>query len=542
MMDMPLSTQMILERGARLFAQSCVLTFDGLQFQSSPFSTVALRAARLASALQHLGISTGQRVATFCWNHQAHLEAYLAVPSMGAVLHTLNVRLLPAQIAALIAHADDRVLIIDESLLPLIHDQLAQVTTLSHIVVVGRGAAATLGHAQVVDYETLLERARPIARWPDLEERSAAALCYTTGTTGAPKGVLYSHRSIYLHSVASMAADSFGIREADKLLVLPSMFHATAWGLPYSGWMAGADLLLPDSYLKTPSLRAMIEQERPTFTALVPTIINDLLQSNETDRIDMSSFRVLLCGGSAVSPALIRAVHSHWGIPVLQGWGMTESGPMCVLSHPPRDSTSEEAFQWRAKSGRPVPGMTVRLVDAEDRPVAEDGRSVGELQLSGPWVTGSYYRGESAASFTSDGWLRTGDVGTIDPRGYVQVTDRQKDMIKSGGEWVSSLDLENQLLEHPAVFQAAVIGIPDPRWEERPLAFIVLQPDAAAGGEELRDFLSGRVARFSLPERWVFVRELPRTSVGKIDKRELRRLHAEGRFDIVSTRKRPPTP
>jgi fatty-acyl-CoA synthase len=300
--------------------------------------------------------------------------------------------------------------------------------------------------------------------------------------------------------------------------------------------------LLPDSYLKTPSLRAMIEQERPTFTALVPTIINDLLQSNETDRIDMSSFRVLLCGGSAVSPALIRAVHSHWGIPVLQGWGMTESGPMCVLSHPPRDSTSEEAFQWRAKSGRPVPGMTVRLVDAEERPVAEYGRSVGELQLSGPWVTGSYYRGESAASFTSDGWLRTGDVGTIDPRGYVQVTDRQKDMIKSGGEWVSSLDLENQLLEHPAVFQAAVIGIPDPRWEERPLAFIVLQPDAAAGGEELRDFLSGRVARFSLPERWVFVRELPRTSVGKIDKRELRRLHAEGRFDIVSTRKRPPTP
>jgi fatty-acyl-CoA synthase len=270
---------------------------------------------------------------------------------------------------------------------------------------------------------------------------------------------------------------------------------------------------------------------------MVPTLINDLLLAHEADAIDMSSFRVIVCGGSAVSPALIRAVRQQWGVPVVQGWGMTETSPLCVLSHPPRGAEPDTESHWRSKSGRPVPGMTVRVVDQAGLHVANDGVSIGELQLKGPWVTGGYYKGESPQSFSADGWLRTGDVGTMDARGFVQVTDRLKDVIKSGGEWVSSIDLENLLLQHPAVFEAAVIGVPDPRWEERPLALVVLKPGQTAAAEEFRLFLAERVARFWLPERWVFLQVLPRTTVGKIDKRELRRLHTEGQFEIIEMQK-----
>jgi fatty-acyl-CoA synthase len=537
MMQVPLSTQMLLRHGESMHGRSRVCTFDGARFHVEPFAVVARRVNQLAGALHQLGVSPGDRVATFCWNHQAHLEAYLAVPSMGAVLHTLNVRLFPAQIASLLAHAGDRVLIIDASLLPLIQDRLAQMSSLSRVLVVGGEGNGHLGHATVSSYESVVDRTTTVFDWPHFDESAAAVLCYTTGTTGDPKGVAYSHRSIYLHSLASLAVDTFGIRESDRVLLLPSMFHANAWGLPYSSWLAGADLLLPGAHLKVPAICKIVQQERPTFTALVPTLVNDLLLAHATDPIDMSSFRVLVCGGSAVSPALIRAVKEQWGIPMLQGWGMTETSPMCVLSHPPRDADPETEAQWRAKSGRPVPGMMVRLVDEAGLPVAHDGVSIGELQLRGPWVTGGYYKGESPGSFSADGWLSTGDAGTLDARGYVQVTDRLKDIIKSGGEWVSSIDLENHLVHHPAVFEAAVIGVPDPRWEERPLALLVLKPGHAAAVQELRNFLAERVARFWLPERWVFLQVLPRTSVGKIDKRELRRLHAEGQFEIIDMQK-----
>jgi fatty-acyl-CoA synthase len=537
MMDVPLSTQLILRHGAELHRTSRVATFDGRAFAVADFATVAARATRLAAALAALGLAPGERVATLCWNHQAHLEAYLAVPAAGFVLHTLNARLFPEQIAQIAAHAGDRALIVDASLLPGVGPALATLPALRHVIVVGDAPAEVpAGLRTPIGYEALLAGAPATFAWPVLDERAAAVTCYTSGTTGMPKGIVYSHRSIFLHTLASLGADTFGIRESDRLLLLPSMFHANAWGMPYSAWFAGADLLLPGPHLRPDAIRAMVAAERPTFTAVVPTLINDLLLADEAAPLDMSSFRAIVSGGSAVSPALIERVRTRWGVPVVQGWGMTETSPLCVLSHPPRDAPPDEDATYRAKSGRPVPGMQVRLRDPEGRELPHDGVAVGELQLRGPWVTGGYHQGASPESFTADGWLRTGDVGTIDGRGYVQITDRTKDVIKSGGEWVSSVDLENQLAHHPAVHEVAVIGVPDPRWEERPLPMVVLKPGASATADDLRRFLEPRVARFWLPERWAFVPELPKTSVGKLDKKELRRRYADGQVEVKSTK------
>ncbi len=532
MMDLPLSTQMILRHGSRLHGSSVVRSFDGERFETVHFELVARRAEALAAALAALGVGPGDRVATYSWNHRQHLEAYLAVPAMGAVLHTLNIRLFAEQVAGIMAHAADTVLIADASLLGQLAPVLDRVPTLRHVVVVGESPAHVAGAARVSGYEELIAGCGGHFDWPVLDERQAAIACYTSGTTGQPKGIVYSHRSIFLHTLATLGRDTFGIGQDDRILLLPSMFHANAWGLPFSAWFAGADLLLPGPHLKAANIRQMIREARPTFTALVPTLANDLLQADLEDPVDMSSFRVIVSGGSAVSTALIDRVRDRWGIPMLQGWGMTETSPMCCLSHPPRDAQPEDEAAWRAKSGRPVPGMEVRLVDDANRALPEDGQTVGELQLRGPWVTGSYHEGASPDSFTADGWLRTGDVGTIDPRGYVQITDRSKDVIKSGGEWVSSVDLENQISMHPAVFEVAVIGIPDPRWEERPLVLVVPRPGQSVAAAEIREFLSGRVARFWLPEYFAFPGELPKTSVGKLDKRELRRLHAEGRIQV----------
>ena len=532
MMDLPLSTQMIFRHGARLHGASAVRSFDGERFESTLFEDVARRAESLANALAALGVARGERVATFCWNHRQHLEAYLAVPAMGAVLHTLNIRLFPEQVARIMAHADDRVLIADVSLLPQLAPFLGQVPGLRDVIVVGEGAVELPLSVGVSDYEALLAANAGAFAWPELQERDAAVVCYTTGTTGDPKGIVYSHRSIFLHTLATLGRDTFGIGQDDRILLLPSMFHANAWGLPFSAWFAGADLLMPGPNLKATYIRAMVRQARPTITALVPTLVNDLLQADLDDPVDMSSFRAIIAGGSPVSPALISRVRERWGVPMLQGWGMTETSPMCCVSIPPRDTAPEDEPVWRAKSGRPVPGMQVRLVDEQGAPAAEDGHTVGELQLRGPWVTGGYHKGASTDAFTDDGWLRTGDVGTIDTRGYVQVTDRSKDVIKSGGEWVSSVDLENQVSSHPAVFEAAVIGVPDPRWEERPLVLVVLRPGQQATAAELRAFLEGRVARFWLPEYFAFPQELPKTSVGKIDKKEARRLHAAGVYTV----------
>jgi fatty-acyl-CoA synthase len=537
MMDLPLSTQMILRHGARIHGTSRVGTFDGAAFRFSSFADVAARASSLAAGLASLGVRRGERVATYCWNHQAHLEAYLAVPAMGAVLHTLNVRLLPEQVAGIMLHAEDAALIVDASLWSQIRSVLPRVASLRHVIVVDGepepGGTSPAGSApQMHRYDALLRAAPRTIDWPTLEERDAAVVCYTSGTTGDPKGVVYSHRSIFLHTLGTLGHDAFGICQADRILLLPSMFHANAWGLPFSAWFAGSDLLLPGTHTKPTNIRAMIDLARPTFTAVVPTLINDLLQADRSEPLDMRSFRVIVSGGSAVSPALIDAVRERWGVPVLQGWGMTETSPMCCLSVPPRDCPPAQQSPWRAMSGRPVPGMEVRIVDAAGALLPNDGTAVGELQLRGPWVTGGYHQHASQESFTADGWLRTGDVGSIDSRGYVRITDRTKDVIKSGGEWVSSLELENALARHPGVFEVAVIGIPDPRWEERPLALIVPRPGASPPHPELREFVRPHLPRFAVPEYFATVAELPRTSVGKIDKKELRRRFAAGDYAV----------
>ena len=536
MMDFPLTTQMILRRGARLFGESLVHTFDGEQLHARTFAEIADRAARLATALDRLGIAAGERVGTLCWNSHAHLEAYLAVPASGRVLHTLNLRLFPDQIAWIANHADDRAIIVDSDLVGLLASFAGQVPGLRHVIVTdGDGGDAFKGLPVAVHaLSDLIAEAPPMVDWPDLAEGSAAAMCYTSGTTGNPKGVTYSHRSVFLHSLGSMGHDAFGIRNADRVLMMPPMFHANAWGLPYSCWFAGADMVMPSRFLQPDAMMSMIGATRPTLTMTVPTILNDLLQRHAQQPLDLSSFRCIIAGGSAVSRHLIDEAKAKWGVDVVQGWGMTETSPMCVLSHPPRGTAPQDEAVWRAKSGRPVAGMEVRIVDDAGNAVAEDGESVGRLQVRGPWVTAGYH--QLPGQTTADGWFDTGDVGVIDGKGYVRITDRVKDLIKSGGEWISSVDLENALAALPGIAEVAVVAVPDPRWEERPLAIIRWTGDGAPDLAALRSALARQMARFMVPENWAVLDALPKTSVGKIDKRTLRDRVAAGLVDIVQER------
>lgn len=535
MMQFPLSTQMILRRGARLFENSQVMSFDGSQLRSASYADVAHRARQLVGALRAHGLAMGDRVGTLCWNTQEHLEAYLAIPAMGGVLHTVNVRLAAEQIAYIIGHAEDRVLILDASFLPLVASVIRDLPSVDMIVVLGDAPAALPGFSgKLIGYEALIDRVSPFEDWPDLAENSAAVMCYTSGTTGNPKGVVYSHRSIFLHSLASLGADAFAISNRDTLLMVPPMFHANAWGAPFSGWLAGSNFVLPGPHLQPDKLAQLITLTRPTFAAAVPTILNDLLLMHSQEPLDLSCFRVLISGGSAVSPTLIERVRAAWGVGLVQGWGMTETSPMCVLSFPPVDVSLDDDVQWRAKSGRPVAGMEVRIVDDLDQPLREDGQAIGHLQLRGPWVTQGYYlQAEADRPLTKDGWLRTGDAGTIDSRGYVQVTDRTKDLIKSGGEWISSVDLENAVSRYPGVNEVAVIAVPDPRWEERPLVILTALDGHRIDYEEVRRFLLDKMAKFMVPEYWASIANLPKTSVGKIDKRKLREDVDAGKLRFV---------
>ncbi len=532
MMHLPMTVRMLMDHGAKLFPGSRVGTFDGESMAYTSYSEIANNAGCLASSLRSLGIRNGDRIATFSWNNTAHMEAYLGIPSMGAIMHTVNIRLSPEHIAYVINHAGDRVVLLDASLADLFTPVLPLLETVEHILLIGGGALETDIHT--LDYEALLATHDPLQDWPELDETSAAAVCYTSGTTGNPKGVVYSHRTTFIHSLASRATDTFGICERDRILLLPAMFHANAWGLPYSGWLSGSDFTLPGPHLQPAGIKRMIELERPTITATVPTILGDLLHTDDQG-LDMTCFRMIVCGGSAVPPAMIDAARERWGVPVLQGWGMTETSPLCALSHPPRDVEGADETYWRAKSGRPVPAVEVRVVGEDGAELPHDGESVGELQLRGPWITGGYYRNESSDAVTEDGWLRTGDVGHIDQRHYVQLTDRTKDVIKSGGEWISSVDLENILAGHPGVREVAVIATPDERWQERPLVIVVRERDDVDPAQ-LREYLRDKVARFWLPEYWSFVDEIPKTSVGKLDKKQLRNLNESGEMKVEEIR------
>ncbi|MGA2836190.1 MAG: long-chain fatty acid--CoA ligase [Acidimicrobiales bacterium] len=532
MQDGPLLVSGILRHGQQVYGDSRVLTIVGAGGEAAEgsFAQVAERSERLARALGRLGIGDSDRVGTFLWNNQTHLEAYLAVPSMGAVLHTLNLRLFPEQLSYVINHAEDQVIICNASIAPLLARVRDQIPTVRHIVVVGEGDTGALG--ETLDYEELLAAEEPGYGWPQMDERSAAAMCYTSGTTGNPKGVVYSHRSTFLHSMAITAGSSLAINERDSVLSIVPMFHANAWGTPYGAFMTGADLIMPQQFLQAAPLAAIIERHRPTMSAGVPTIWSDLLRYAQANPVDMSSLRMITAGGAAVPRQLIERFRDDLGVEMVQGWGMTETSPLCALATPPRQASPEEEIEWRSKTGRIVPGVEIRICGEDGSVLPNDGESVGEFEVRGPWITGSYYGDPSPDRF-HDGWLRTGDIGSLDRLGYMQISDRTKDVIKSGGEWISSVELENEVMAHPDVVEAAVIAVPDERWSERPLVAVVIEEGSDVTPDDLLVFLGDRVSRWWLPERWSVIDEVPKTSVGKFDKKVLRARHAEGDLEVI---------
>ncbi|MGA0894457.1 MAG: long-chain fatty acid--CoA ligase [Ilumatobacteraceae bacterium] len=526
--DYQLTLLPVYRYGRQVHAASKVITFTGDGYVESTFAEVAERADRLASALARLGVRQGDRVGTFMWNNQTHMEAYLAIPCMGAVLHTLNIRLFPEQLAYVINHAADKVIIVDASIAPLLARVRDQLTTVEHIIVKGPGDASSLG-AGLLDYDELLAAEPGGFDYPEVTEQTGAAMCYTSGTTGNPKGVMYSHRSTYMHSVMVTSTANIALAETDRMLVIVPMFHANAWGTPYAAWMIGADLVFPQQFLQAAPLSRVIADTRPTITGAVPTVLNDLV--NNAPSTDMSSLRLVMCGGSAVPRGLIEAYRNVFNVPLVQGWGMTETSPVCAIGHPPKERAALSDTDWRVKTGRIMPGVELRITDDSGAVQPWDGEALGEIEVRGSWITGSYYNVADDEKF-HDGWLRTGDVASVLPNGFVMISDRAKDVIKSGGEWVSSVDLENTIMGHPAVLEAAVIGVPDDRWDERPMACVVLKPDASATAEELRAWLLERTAKFWVPERWCFVDVVPKTSVGKFDKKVLRAQHADGALEV----------
>ena len=530
MPDYPLTVLSIFEHGARIHAESEVATWTGDGVRRARFREVAARVAKLAAALNRIGIRPGERVGTLCWNTQEHLEAYFAVPCMGAVLHTLNLRLFSEQLAYIINHAEDRVVIVDGSLVPVLARIAKDLKSVERYIVIGPEDGLP---GEVLRYEDLLAAEQPEYGWPPVDERSAAAMCYTSGTTGDPKGVVYSHRSSYLHSLAMCAPWVAGLTDRDRVLLVVPMFHANAWGLPYAGWIAGCDFLMPGCFLQPAPLCRMIECCRPTVAAAVPSIWTAVLHYAEEHPVDFSSIRLVPCGGSAVPRSMMDWFSRKHGVRILQAWGMTETSPVAAVAHPPKDCPVEAEINWMTKSGRLIPGVEARLC-LGDTVLDWDGRSVGEIEVRGPWVTASYYGDPSPDRF-HDGWLRTGDVGTIDERGYIQLSDRAKDVIKSGGEWISSVELEAAIIGHPDVVEAAVIGVPDERWDERPLACVVLKPGSKIGIAGLREYLSSRVAKWWIPERWAFIEEVPKTSVGKFDKKVLRAKYANREIEVTYT-------
>ncbi|MFQ5592753.1 MAG: long-chain fatty acid--CoA ligase [Anaerolineae bacterium] len=527
MMDYPLTLTHFLERANRLYPHKEIVTKTPAGMHRYTYADFYERVQRLANVLKQLGVRRGDRVATFAWNSYRHLELYFAVPCAGAVLHTLNIRLFPDQMAYIINHAEDKVIFIDDTLLPALERVKDQLEGVENYVVMSDTGGFETSLAPALNYETLIEGAPATYDFPVLDENDAAGMCYTSGTTGNPKGVVYSHRAIVLHTLGESLADTFGIAERDVVLPIVPMFHANAWGMPFAATMVGAKQVFPGPHMQPRDIAELIQAERVTITAGVPTIWIGLYHLLQRERYDISSLRTMPVGGSAAPRSLIEGFEKEFGVPIAHAWGMTEMTPLGTVSKLKSHMESwpeDERFAVRAKQGIPAPFVDIRAVDEEGNEVPWDGKSYGELQVRGPWIASSYYNDPRTADSFQDGWFRTGDVVTIDPEGYVQIVDRTKDLVKSGGEWISTVELENTIMAHPKVMEAAVIAISHPKWQERPLACVVPTEDAKDDitKEEIIDALREQVASWWLPDDVVFLDSLPKTSVGKFDKKVLR--------------------
>ena len=520
--DYQLSLTPLIERAERVSARRGVVSRrpDG-SIHRTTIGECAGRARRLGAELAGLGVRRGDRVATLLWNQPEHLELYFAVPLMGAVIHTLNPRLHPDELSFIAADAEDRLIVIDESLVSAF-EAFRSAQAWEHVIVVSHSGDVPDG---MLDYESLIADAEPMS-WPEPDERSAAAMCYTSGTTGRPKGVVYSHRALVLHSLSAALPDSMSVSARDTVLPVVPMFHANAWGIPYTAAFAGASLVLPGPRLDPVSVLDLLADERVTMTAGVPTVWMAMLQAlnAEPDRWDLSALERLIVGGSAVPRSMLEGYDEH-RLTIIQAWGMTETSPLgsvCRLTYDLTDAGTEEQYEYRSRQGIPAAFVELRARGDDGELIPWDDATMGELEVRGPWVAAAYHRGQGAEKFTDDGWFQTGDIVKIDARGCIRICDRSKDLVKSGGEWISSVDLENLLMAHPAVAEAAVIAVPDERWGERPLAAVVLREGKEATADELREHLGQQYAKWQLPERFEFIEEIPRTATGKFKKTELR--------------------
>ncbi|MEE2060425.1 long-chain-fatty-acid--CoA ligase [Rhodococcus artemisiae] len=513
----PLVITDFLYRAQHLFSAKSITQYrDGEKTFEYTYGDYADRVLRLAAALIDRGVRPGDRVATLAWNHHRHLELYMAVPLAGAVLHTINLRLEPDEIAYIVDHADDRIVFADTSLLPLLD---AARTRRPHMPIITTDGDDTALPCQ----DTLIAAAEPLAAPVTRDENDLAALCYTSGTTGPPKGVGYSHRALYLHTFTACLVDGHAIGERDTVCHVVPMFHANAWGIPFAALMSGSDQVLPGPHPQVPHIATILANEQVTYTGMVPTVAVDLVRHALSSGIDLTCLRALVLGGSTPTAELIRSIEEDLGVPAYQGWGMTEMSPMGTFARPPRsaDGNPQQRYDYIRRQGRLLPGLRWKLVDDTGAVVPHNGVDKGELLMRGPWVAERYFRDEHPEAFT-DGWLHTGDIATIDTEGYLTIVDRAKDLIKSGGEWISSLALEQALVTIPHVAEAAVVAVPHERWQERPLAFVAAERGHTLDPAGVLDALTEIVPRWWLPERIEIVESLPRTSVGKLDKKHLR--------------------
>jgi acyl-CoA synthetase (AMP-forming)/AMP-acid ligase II len=528
MMEMPLAVSALIRHADRHHGDTEIVSRrvegDGLHRYS--YREAHRRSRRLARALARAGLAMHDRVGTLAWNGYRHFELYYAVAGSGAVIHTINPRLFEDQIVYIANHAEDRILCFDLTFLPLVEKLAPRLETVKRYVLMTDRARmpAKTSIPGLACYEELLEAEDDRFEWPQFDERTAACLCYTSGTTGNPKGVLYSHRSTILHAYGAALPDVLNLSARDVVLPVVPMFHVNAWGLPYSAAACGTKLVFPGQHLDGRSLYELFEGERVTMSAGVPTVWLGLLQYMDANRLRFSTLRRVVIGGSACPPAMMRKFNDDYGVEVLHAWGMTEMSPLgcvCTLKEKHLALDKEAQFAIRMKQGRPPFGVDWRIVDEEGRELPADGRTFGHLQVRGPWVMNGYFKGEGGNPL-KDGWFPTGDVGTLDPDGYLQITDRSKDVIKSGGEWISSIDLENIAIAHPGIAEAAVIGVRHPKWDERPIVVAVKKPGASVTKEELLAFYEGKVAKWWMPDDVVFVEELPHTATGKLSKITLR--------------------